>query len=743
MESVAFDVVHCSSFEPGYEPEQLILMQEDGQPEILFQDIGERNGWQTKRYPDYPQNLILQLQTGLCRITKVEILSHHYKIASQIELYAGITKDQEEDSTFIQFTRLGFVNLVNNQRCQGRELKTIQIQADAEYLRLVIKGCHENKLNVYQQVGFLALNVVGQAILTSPRQYEQVEQMAISVGFSADLDLLKHWIHVVQHAEEESAQEEDYKEAKIYKEIGDQLEHLWKLLFNLEQDKQQAVTAKDYDEADKIKADMIQVRNTAESILKHAGIQITDEGDILPYDDVQDAEQEEEENQYNNNDACNKVSNTQLASPTTESKLDQHCIDATTPPSYNTDKLTINAIDNQELMDEAIANWTSFDALSIQDINDGRAQQSSPLVLPKSHTLQQPTANNNKNNKHVASEPSNKKPKQRPAKNQNSGTISPEPLSIDDREACELPISLFGEEMVACIMSVKTKCRQKGLKELSLCIQENKEENDLSFIHATLILIQEVAMDSRESIFNQAIESWKEIFGMCQRIVIEDDEIRKVLHLWIEKFFSRVLMRTTGTNSGIQQSAVQVILDLLQLYDLSLILLCINKDRNTMIRNIKDAKARINLITVITKKVLVPLWNNKNTVLYRQELMMFITSYYKHHPNADVRKAAWKLLVIVAQHQDAEGFKHICTFVENDTVKLLQQEIKQEKKKKSLLSSSNSATVQGLKSSNNKFGHNDTAVAKKSVKQTKPNSKWLFFLRRVLSKRKIINCNCA
>lgn len=45
-----------------------------------------------------------------------------------------------------------FVSLDNNNRFQDRELKSIKIQADCEYIRLVIKGCHENRLNVHKQV---------------------------------------------------------------------------------------------------------------------------------------------------------------------------------------------------------------------------------------------------------------------------------------------------------------------------------------------------------------------------------------------------------------------------------------------------------------------------------------------------------------------------------------------------------------------------------------------------------------
>lgn len=84
-----------------------------------------------------------------------------------------------------------------------------------------------------------------------------------------DIDFnIESWIQVIRNAEEESAQgknmgfnaslaysviDEDYKEAKIYKELGDRLTGFWKFLMNLENEKQHAVAAKDYDEAEKIK----------------------------------------------------------------------------------------------------------------------------------------------------------------------------------------------------------------------------------------------------------------------------------------------------------------------------------------------------------------------------------------------------------------------------------------------------------------------------------------------------------
>lgn len=47
--------------------------------------------------------------------------------------------------------------------------------------------------------------------------------------------------------------DEDYKEAKFYNELSDRLTGILRFMFKLENEKQQAVATKNYDEADKIK----------------------------------------------------------------------------------------------------------------------------------------------------------------------------------------------------------------------------------------------------------------------------------------------------------------------------------------------------------------------------------------------------------------------------------------------------------------------------------------------------------
>lgn len=166
---------------------------------------------------------------------------------------------------------------------------------------------------------------------------------------------------------------------------------------------------------------------------------------------------------------------------------------------------TTNTNSNDQLLDEAIANWTSFDALSINNID---SVTNSPLLLSARIPITDTKIEEEEEEEPVVVA------KQEPV---DPETI-PEPLTEDDIESCELAIEQFGEDLVANIMSVKVKCRQNGLNQLTQLMTSVQLENPLKtkkFIHASILMVQEAIMDSRESIFNQAIQSWKHVQGKC------------------------------------------------------------------------------------------------------------------------------------------------------------------------------------------------------------------------------------
>lgn len=145
---------------------------------------------------------MIRFTSGQARVRKIQILSHQFKIASRLDFWMGSRKgiqriitdtdgqgplssgdgnaDYDDDDErldliprlekkslpVLQFQKLGSVSFDNNaaSNYSGRELKSINVDIEGEYLRIVIRECHVNPLNIYHQVAILALNVLGEPL---------------------------------------------------------------------------------------------------------------------------------------------------------------------------------------------------------------------------------------------------------------------------------------------------------------------------------------------------------------------------------------------------------------------------------------------------------------------------------------------------------------------------------------------------------------------------------------------------
>jgi centrosomal protein CEP104 len=65
---------------------------------------------------------------------------------------------------------VGYLSLDPNERSgfQARELKSVYVTAEAVLLKLIFHQCHLNNFNVFNQIGLIALNVIGE-VVTAPR----------------------------------------------------------------------------------------------------------------------------------------------------------------------------------------------------------------------------------------------------------------------------------------------------------------------------------------------------------------------------------------------------------------------------------------------------------------------------------------------------------------------------------------------------------------------------------------------
>ena len=112
-------------------------------------------GWQSAHWCQYPQEVVLQFQGKVC-VQQVQLLSHQFKIASQVELFIGAmppgVPTPPAGTAGASFSRLGHFSLDPNERSkyQARELKTVYVPQATEgtFLRLLLHKCHVNEHNL-------------------------------------------------------------------------------------------------------------------------------------------------------------------------------------------------------------------------------------------------------------------------------------------------------------------------------------------------------------------------------------------------------------------------------------------------------------------------------------------------------------------------------------------------------------------------------------------------------------------
>ena len=205
------------------------------------------------------------------------------KISSKIELFVG---SGGRDYYTSGFQRLGYLSLDTNERSnyQARELKTVYIDVKGKYIKLIVHKNHPNKLNVYNQVGIVAVNLLGVEEMSIPKNipstvipksysndFSAPSNASPSTGnikdFAQELNLDPNTAAKLRFLSEVKAQavvEEDYATAKIIKKIETELRSLGARLAQLDLAKREAVRDEDYDKAEVLKEEVRELRNEIE-----------------------------------------------------------------------------------------------------------------------------------------------------------------------------------------------------------------------------------------------------------------------------------------------------------------------------------------------------------------------------------------------------------------------------------------------------------------------------------------------
>ncbi|KAI9099261.1 hypothetical protein DFS34DRAFT_61196 [Phlyctochytrium arcticum] len=281
LKPLAFEIAACTSFDEECPPQELLLEQHGP----------NARGWQSERFCTWPQVIVLKTRVGNSRIRKVQTLVHHFKIPTRLEFYVGKTAGERQMSSngsnsgdtagyrdaqpAVEFTRLGYVALNDNEQIgyKARELKEIHIDAEGEYLKIVAHKCYVNNLNLYNQVGIVAVTLFGEPAnidymlksldsrqeallgLDPAEEYSNIgiphdnEHAALwgminrsstnrrisatkDLGFEGILDdKMRTLVNAISVAKEAAVREERFADAKALKMISDQCREVCKISF--------------------------------------------------------------------------------------------------------------------------------------------------------------------------------------------------------------------------------------------------------------------------------------------------------------------------------------------------------------------------------------------------------------------------------------------------------------------------------------------------------------------------------
>ncbi|KAM4609915.1 centrosomal protein of 104 kDa [Polymixia lowei] len=276
---IGFIVVSSSGHEDNFSAKELMVHA----PTV--------NGWRSTRFCSYPQQITLQL-VERSRVRKLQLLAHQYLISAKVEFHIGETlPETHSPGSPGQLHRLGYVSLSDNEKTgfKARELKSVHVDAVGMYLKITLHRNHDNRYNLYNQVGLVAINVLGDtldgnALNTIPSKEQLIEHYLNSTQLETALDgtymgkcesisplddlafdmyqdpEVAHIIRLLDQRKRDMVHQERYELAKSLKQAIADLQKVGERLGRYEVEKRCAIEKEDYDLAKRKKEQMEEYR---------------------------------------------------------------------------------------------------------------------------------------------------------------------------------------------------------------------------------------------------------------------------------------------------------------------------------------------------------------------------------------------------------------------------------------------------------------------------------------------------
>jgi centrosomal protein CEP104 len=164
----------------------------------LERHTARTRGWHSSKMTEFPVEITFAFD-GLVELSCLRVLAHESKIPSKVDLFvytppdSVVERQEYPPADSADFRRLGFINFSTNEASNfcARELKTVRIKARLLYLRLVVRGCHTNSVNMFNQSGLVAADFHGSLLAPFRRGARQALLAGATPydGFDAEVAL--------------------------------------------------------------------------------------------------------------------------------------------------------------------------------------------------------------------------------------------------------------------------------------------------------------------------------------------------------------------------------------------------------------------------------------------------------------------------------------------------------------------------------------------------------------------------
>ncbi|ORY36822.1 hypothetical protein BCR33DRAFT_789990 [Rhizoclosmatium globosum] len=687
-------------------------------------------GWQSERFCIYPQYIILRFSVGECKVLKIQILSHHYKIASKLEFFVGTkrnissagsdlsyfsasssqTRGGADVDDGIRFLRLGFVTLGDNSSSEfkARELKSIPVNETGEFLKIVFHKNYINTLNLYNQVGLMAVTITGEydPTLVLAKSVTQQSKTVLgldplvsdnvntasnefSISTYKDQTLVKI-INAAIQAKKEAVKDENFRLAntlKLLVELGKKAaDEVSKLLLL----KAKSIELEDYELAEDAKSDIDQIKDALETKITDLGLKRTPDDKIVPI--------EPSASQPQHPPIETAATTDDLPKAALLEKLRQEVVEAA--EKLNQEQRQLEETLRRQEQEEELRR--KLPAQNNEVVKETPIAENVlppiPQIEPKPKRKKLPALE--RNNESTPILPNLSGYTLPPSGSQADLTLAsdlnslgePEKLTDEQKEKYAVLIQVYGNFLASCLLSRQFKLRERAIEDVinrveAWCTNNKatkKTKKDIekpevaptekvqekirldwlrevpapdvdkeTFIEATFMAIERGLDDSRERAITLSLTLWELLSRTCV-----SREISKLLvfrHL--EILFPILLAKSGHMNQRVKQGCLDMVLLLAKAYhtiphSVMKFILKLPKPTATP----RYVISRLDALHLVIMKLGVDdmkQLDNAGSGLNIKSAMMF-AEHHLHNKTTEIREAAVKVIV------------DLCLLVEND-----------------------------------------------------------------------------